>query len=443
MESAAAPAWPDVNATKDGSYYPRGRSPAPGQKDNGAIAKLSKLVPKDSFRIAIQARDGYDDPTRNLRFPGTRAIEESASSSSDSLHRSTPPTTQEEFDIQQPIPDPKPVNDLQSPNSPTFVTQFLDAEALLRSLSPTPASRQSPLPRVNSQEPLSPELLPPNPRSPSPLPPLPPLDSVDEETSSPDSAEGPTISPTRPQRIVRFKSRVRISSGRPHHQYPNDYANPSLSRSSSVSDSSSISAPLRSAPESLLVFPAHNALDQTFSPEDFSAWLNENGGMGGKKAWHLGAEEDDGASSDQDDASERSALLAHRRRRGQQYTTPSYGVPPVNPYRTPPNLGVKTNMGSPRNLRSPPTGTHLSPPKRRRGGYGSLTASPASETGRLLRSPGGSRRRRRSEARKETSWSWGWLSPLQWWAGLKVILCCGAATHEEPTPGDQQRAITG
>lgn len=127
------------------------------------------------------------------------------------MHRSTPPTTQEEFDIQQPIPDPKPVNDLQSPNSPTFVTQFLDAEALLRSLSPTPASRQSPLPRVNSQEPLSPETLPHNPRSPSPLPPLPPLDSVDEETSSPDSAEGPTISPTRPQRIVRFKSRVRIS----------------------------------------------------------------------------------------------------------------------------------------------------------------------------------------------------------------------------------------
>ncbi|KAG8999399.1 hypothetical protein FRB90_012085 [Tulasnella sp. 427] len=210
MDNAAAPTWPDVDATKDGSYYPRGRSPGPGQKDSDALAKLSRLVPKDSFRLAVQARDGYDDPTRNLQFPGARVIE-SATSSSESLHRSTPPTTQDEFEIQQPIPDPKSVNDLQSPNSPTFVTPSLDAEALLRSLSPTPASRQSPLPRVNSQEPLSPDTLPHKPRTPSPLPPLPPLDAVDEETSSPDSAEGQTMSPTRPQRIVRFKSRVRIS----------------------------------------------------------------------------------------------------------------------------------------------------------------------------------------------------------------------------------------
>ncbi|KIO31194.1 hypothetical protein M407DRAFT_139091 [Tulasnella calospora MUT 4182] len=442
MENAPAPAWPNVDATRDGSYHPRGRSPAPGQKNNEVLAKPSKLVPKDSFRIAIQARDGYDDPTRNLQFPGARAIE-SASSSSESLHRSTPPTAQDDFDIQQPIPDPKPVNDLQSPNSPTFVTPTFDAEALLRSLSPTPGSRQSPLPRVNSQEPLSPDIIPPNPRSPSPLPPLPPLDAVDEETSSPDSADGQADSPSRPQRIVRFKSRVRISSGRAHHHYPNDYANPTLSRSSSVSDSSSISAPLRSAPESLLVFPTHtNSLDQTFSAEDFNAWLNENGGMGGKKAWHLGADGDDGASSDADDPDERSALLAHRRRRGpppqQQYMAPHYGVPPMNRYHGPPNLGVKTNMGPPRGLRTPPTGSPLSPPRRRRGGYGSLTASPASETRRMLRSPGGNRRRRRGELAQETSGSWGWLSPMQWWAGLKFILCCGAATQEDPT--DQQSA---
>lgn len=102
---------------------------------------------------------------------------------------------------------PELVNDLRSPSSPTFVPPSLDAEAYLRSLSPVPP----PMPLHLTREALSPNLLPPR----APTPPIPALNLPDEEVRNSDevvSGHDGKVDPTAPRhRLVRFKSRVRIS----------------------------------------------------------------------------------------------------------------------------------------------------------------------------------------------------------------------------------------
>jgi len=206
--------------------------------------------------------------------------------------------------------------------------------------------------------------------------------------------------PTRPKRIVRFKSRVRISSGI-HHQKP------SLSRSSSLSDSSSISAPLRWNPSpGASPSPLTNqSLDDTFSAEDFDAWLSQKSIGSRRNGNQSDASGEEG--EEDDEADERSALVIHRKRRG-----------PNGTYRPRPPQYTKINGGIP-HLPSP-----LSP---KRGRYGAINASPHG-------SPGGRKRRSRSRSAEKVEWGWNHLSPAYWWSQMRPILCCFPVSEDDQNP---------
>lgn len=109
------------------------------------------------------------------------------------------------------------INDLTSPSSPTFVSPSLDAEAYLRSISPPPSPFGSTFnAKGATREPLSPDVLPPGGGGPSHPSPITAIKVVGEDPTSPTSTqegvEGDEFGFVLPRpRIVRFKSRVRIS----------------------------------------------------------------------------------------------------------------------------------------------------------------------------------------------------------------------------------------
>lgn len=154
-----------------------------------------------------------------------------------------------------------------------------------------------------------------------------------------------------------------------------------------------MSAPLRPAPEEHLPAIPPATLDETFSEEAFSAWLQQDNLSNKRWVWPEGEE----------DADERTALIAHRKRRGDLYK------PDLRRPEGPPRIITANGLPS----RSP----SLSPisPKRRH--YGSVAGSESGEESvtsdrrspRFLRR----RRRRKVEGGINEPWTWdtSWLNP--------------------------------
>ncbi|KAG9000910.1 hypothetical protein FRB94_001551 [Tulasnella sp. JGI-2019a] len=310
-------------------------------------------------------------------------------------------------------------SDIHDPRSPSFSPPS-SAEAILRSLSPQPRppaqTRKPSLKKYIGQsttQPLSPERLPLR-------PPTPPVISV--KVTRTDESDDTLVSEPSPcdrSRTVRFKPRVRISSGI-HHDHPHGDIQ-SISHSSSFSDSSSISAPLR-PPAEEHIRPTPNSrrlgdrssLDGTFTADDFNAWLARSG---------LNHDRDEARAPSgpieawDDAAEETTALMAHRRRRRALESRGGRG----GQAKGPPNY-IAANRGL---QRSPmPSTTSMKLP----GSYGTLVRPEDEDEG------SDSDRFSHASSKAENSvilgawsagWSGGWNNTQSWWSRFKTALCCG------------------
>jgi len=220
------------------------------------------------------------------------------------------------------------------------------------------------------------------------------------------------------QRIVRFKSRVRISSG------IHDHENLSVSHSSSFSDSSSMSAPLRPAAEQHIRPTASTGrgreyLDETFSSEDSYTWLSpfSTTSRGANPRNGRAAGPPNCLSAKLEPVDESTALLSHRRRRGAVETA---GKRPGT--KGPPNY-IVANGGIPRS----PVPSPVTP---KAGKYGAMSNGTEDDDDPDSISTTSSKTEdSRVYGVWTAGWSGGWKQTQSWWSKFREVICCGH--HED------------